>query len=207
MNTKLAGLLVVGLLGAPIAAQASTCTSTAGSASRTWTLVVTSAPNCTTIAGNPGVGDVNAWLGTSWTSRGEINGAQGTSGSLTNGLLSVNVLSGSWGNIPVNGTWTINPTFWTLYGDAVITFHNGGGSSGVDAGAMFLVKDLETSGTWSVTQSGANGGGLSNVKLWSRGTGISSSSSGGNVPEPGTLGLLGLGLLGLGFLRRAKNAA
>jgi hypothetical protein len=47
--------------------------------------------------------------------------------------------------------------------------------------------------------------GLSHTTWFSRVT--TTSSSGGEVPEPGTIGLLGLGLLGLGFLRRAKRAA
>jgi hypothetical protein len=46
---------------------------------------------------------------------------------------------------------------------------------------------------------------LSHTTYFSRVT--TTSSSGGEVPEPGTIGLLGLGLLGLGFLRRAKRAA
>ena len=47
--------------------------------------------------------------------------------------------------------------------------------------------------------------GLSHTTYFSRVT--TTSSSGGLVPEPGTMGLFGLGLLGLGFLRRAKRTA
>ena len=46
-----------------------------------------------------------------------------------------------------------------------------------------------------------NGKGLSHYTLFNPGPGCCQQ-----VPEPGTLGLLGIGLLGLGFARRRKTA-
>ena len=51
---------------------------------------------------------------------------------------------------------------------------------------------------WSITPAQANG--LSHMELFGRGESF-------DVPEPTTLGLLGLGLVGLGMARRRKAAA
>lgn len=218
MKKTTAALLALSLLGAGVTAQAATCTSssiTNPGSSRTWTLDVTNAvDDCTTGEGNPDAADVAAWLTGTWSNRGELTG------NGLNGFLTADVTSGSWGSSPVAGTWGISASFWTLYADAVISFHVGGGQPD-DVGdfALFLVKDGETSGTWSFSQIDMKGGGLSNIKLWSRGVATSSSSggtsgdipsssSGNQVPEPASsMVLLGLGLLGLGFMRRARHSA
>lgn len=65
--------------------------------------------------------------------------------------------------------------------------------------ATFLVSGaINTWYDWSITP--AQGNGLSHMELFGRGEGVT-------VPEPTTLGLLGLGLAGLGLARRRKTAA
>jgi hypothetical protein len=61
---------------------------------------------------------------------------------------------------------------------------------------IWQVEQDELSGTWSYTRGNTGGGGLSNLKLYTAGTGTS-------VPDAGTtLVLLGGSLIGLGALRR-----
>jgi hypothetical protein len=65
--------------------------------------------------------------------------------------------------------------------------------------ATFLVSGaVNTWYDWSITP--AQGNGLSHMELFGRGAKV-------EVPEPTTLGLLGLGLAGLGLARRRKAAA
>jgi hypothetical protein len=190
----LAGLSQV-TLAAPI-----TCTDTPGP--RNWTLGEATA--CGTTSGNPNSsGDINGvdvdvgaasdFAGT-WVKEGDV-----TAGGDFSNLLNVALNAGSsWGNAPVAGTWTLVANFWSLYSGAVITIHVGGGPTDPDDAAAFRITSGQLSGTWSFTQGeGTNGGGLSNVGIWTSGPRQ-------QVPEPMTLGLLGLGLVGVGFARRRR---
>ena len=145
--------------------------------------------------GNLKVGDINAiYPSTAWSSAGEIAGADGDTSSLTDGYLTVESFIG-WGEIPNNGTWAIDADFWTMYDEAVISMHVGGGGNSPDAWAWLITPDI-ISGEWDLdllTES--NGGGLSNMKLWGRGDGHT-------VPEPGIVALLAMGLLGMVAARR-----
>jgi hypothetical protein len=184
-------LLSVVLLLSPSNSFADTIT--CGSAERTATLA--EAEDCITGLGNANTNVVNDgdYFGAEeWTQEGELTDEG------TNDFLTIDLTSGSFGESDVEGTWSIDPTFWTIYGEAMITFHVGNGNGDPDHWA-FLITPGETSGTWSYEDLDGQGGGLSNFMLFGRGTPT-------NVPEPVTLVSLGTGLAGLALLLRKRRA-
>lgn len=195
-----ATLVLAGLSQSALAAPI-TCIDTPGP--RTWTLGEATA--CGTGPGNPNASaDINGvevdvgaaadFAGT-WAKEGDVT----QEGDLSS-LLNVSLNAGSaWGSQPIAGTWTLVANFWSMYSGAVITIHVGGGPQNPDDFAAFRITSGQLTGTWSFSQgAGANGGGLSNVGIWTTGP--------RQVPEPMTLGLLGLGLAGVGLMRRRRRA-
>jgi len=154
---------------------------------------------------NPDAALINAqgglWSG-SWVNEGEL------SGSGVNDLFTINVLTGSFGEGSVSGSWTIAPAFWNTWGHGVISAHVGQGGGDPDWW-LFLIEPGDTAGTWSYLINSGTGGGLSNIKLWGSG------SASGNPeqqlisnPEPGTLVLLGTGLAGFAYsIRRRRRTS
>ena len=85
-----------------------------------------------------------------------------------------------------SGEWFLDASIWGIYDRLVIVLKAGNGFS------TFELESGDLDGTWITAQ------GLSHASLY----GIIGDTT---VPEPGTLGLLGLGLLGLGFARRRTH--
>ncbi len=159
-------------------------------------------------AGNSGTGSGNATaavvsslFGAPYTERGDVAGGSGGPGSYANGLLTVQVLTGSWGSKgPLTGNWAISAPFWASYPNAAISMHVGNGGGEPDHFIWKITPGAQT-GTWSYNGTGLGGGGLSNLKLYSNGTGPPPPPPG--VPDGGTtLVSLGIALLGLGSMRR-----
>tara|TARA_R110000868_G_scaffold159_3_gene1692 strand:+ start:80564 stop:81139 length:576 start_codon:yes stop_codon:yes gene_type:complete len=150
-----------------------------------------SATLCKTGEGNTnGNGStINTLFGPTWTQQGSNDGSNGTSGFLTTD-------ADSWGQ-HVTGTWAIDASFWSLFGEAIISIHVGNGGGSPDHFA-WTIETGATSGTFSYDKLTGGGGGLSNMKLWSRGAPTT-------VPEPGSIALLGLGLVGLVASRRKQR--
>lgn len=160
---------------------------TCGSADRSATLDPAMA--CETGLRNP-KGD--SFFGGGWTDAGELtrNG--------TDGFLTVILTSGSWGKSPIEAIWTIDPAFWLANVAAVISTHVGNGKGDPDWWAWTIETGALT-GKFTYEDFDRRGGGLSNIRLWSKPGPV-------GVPEPGTLMLLGLGVLGMSVGKRRRKA-
>ena len=115
------------------------------------------------------------------------------------GLLTTNA---SFTGLPSGKAWSLSSSFWNTYGAAVIALR-ADPDDGDKEWVGFLLQANATSGTFSIN--GPSRSDLSSLVLFGRGT-PSNARVAGSVPEPGTLGLLGLGLLGLRIGRRRATA-
>ncbi len=197
MKTKVS-IIVASLAALAFSPQASAASITLGGPlPLTRTATLTSAVSGTTGEGNATVSDVQAAYNFStWTERADVTSVG------TNGWLNVTLTSGSFGSQPAAGNWTItNNAFWTTYGAGAISMHVGGGQGTPDH-FIWLLTPGQLTGTWSYNGGSANGGGLSNLKLYSNSS-TPNTGGGGRVPDGGTTMLsLGVALLGLGSMRK-----
>jgi len=100
-----------------------------------------------------------------------------------------------------SGTWNFDSSFWSQYSDAALGFKFGTGNT-PDEWFVFSLADGISSGSWDFFQGSSfnkqNGGGLSHMNLYYKDE--------VRVPEPGTLGLLGLGIISLMTVRRRVSS-
>lgn len=132
---------------------------------------------------------VSALFGGTWVKEGEVTG------NGTNDLFTVTLTSGSWGNNNVAGNWSINSSFWSAYGMAVITMHVGNGNGNPDYFAWSITPN-QLSGTFNYKDLDGRGGGLSNLFLFGSG------KPDIRLPEPNIALLLMVGLCSVFCVRR-----
>ena len=125
---------------------------------------MSNAINCHAIGGGSGTAkakDLHDAFGGTWFAAGTFSG----SGEGTNNWLTFDIVSGSWGSLPVSGTWAIDPILWQLHPRAALSFHLGNGGGNPDW-FMFEIEPGELSGTFDIVKLSGNGGGFSNIVLW-----------------------------------------
>jgi hypothetical protein len=211
--TKLSRIILVTALvsfGVASLGEASSITCpTTGSPNRQMTLTSDGVGSitCVTVGpttGTPQVADLVAAFGTpsgtgTWIAAGSFAGTTGTNGWLTIGLT-----GGSWGSLPVSGTWSLNNYPWSTYPYAALTFHLGNGGGDPDW-FMFLLPQYATHGTFDISKLSGKGGGFSNVVLWADPP-TNPGDPNTPVPEPASLLLFGTGLAGLAMQLRRRYA-
>lgn len=146
---------------------------------------------------------VSACLGAGYGNgtAGNINGNPGNDGFLTGvgaGLGFTGIDGGSFTQSGSSGTFSLDASLWDTWSEIAIGFKFGTGNK-PDEWFVYLLNPLVASGDWQFVNMFTTGGGLSHVQLYG-------GERNTNVPEPGTLALLGVGLLGAAVSRRRKQA-
>lgn len=132
---------------------------------------------------------------------GNINGNTGTDDFLTGegaGLGLTGIEGGTYTQNGNTGTFSLAASLWDTWSEIAIGFKFGTGNQ-PDEWFVYLLNPLTSSGNWEFINVFDKGGGLSHVQLYG-------GERNTNVPEPGTLALLGIGLLGAAVSRRRKQA-
>lgn len=174
-------LIALGLAVTPSRAEASaiTCSTLSSPAIQTTFDSGIACFGIGSVTGTPTESDVAALFGSTWVNQGEL-----TDDGVDN-MLAVELTTGSWGVIPVGGSWTMDPSFWGTWGRAVVTFRLADGEGNADW-YFFEVTPYAGSGTFHIDGVSGTGSILSTISLW---------SSDVPVPEPGSMFMLGTGLL------------
>ncbi len=216
MNTKklLSSVLAacaIGLCAAP--AQATLMLTLNDGAGHTRTIVDGGAGDMNSAAGVIFFfGSVGTWIG-DWTITTGVSNSPGDSVAIL-GLNVSNLVSRGAGNMTI--TLTDNG-FTSPSGPGLGAITQVGGVAGGNISFTSLLNGSSVSsfGTGAGSFSGTNGAGVDTTGGFSltqtavithTGAGNSSFNIITTVPEPATLGLLGLRLLGLGFIRRNRKA-
>lgn len=100
------------------------------------------------------------------------------------------------------GTFSVDSSLWNSYEDLFIGFKFGTGDQ-PDEWFVFQLEDDISSGLWQFVNLFEKGGGLSHVTVYGKGV-CSINCNPTNVPEPGTLALLGGALFGLFAVARRR---
>ena len=126
-----------------------------------------------------------------------INGVGAGYESIGPGLWS----QSSQSNTLAEGTFTFDDSLWDIYSDIAVGFKFGTGNN-ADEWFVYSLQSLLASGVydWDLIKAFRQGGGLSHVRFY----GILDDRQ---VPEPGTLALLGLALVVGSCFRRQSGQA
>ncbi|MDF0749918.1 PEP-CTERM sorting domain-containing protein [Marinobacter sp. 71-i] len=96
------------------------------------------------------------------------------------------------------GTWEFDSSLWGDFGTIALGFKFGGGNQPDNWFVYELVPGV-SSGNWAFNLPLDGGDGLSHMNLYGKNS--------VQVPEPGTLALLGLGIIGLTLARRKNRTS
>ena len=102
------------------------------------------------------------------------------------------------------GSFSLDSTLWNSWDSLLIGFRFGTGNQ-PDEWFVYTLKDLVSVGSWTFINVGQRGGGFTNAQLYGSGAKDLVAREVTNVPEPGTISLLGAGLLVGVFARRFRR--